>query len=118
LRATCSDSCACGDRNCCIVTFFQRVIAYAQRAGSTRRRKFAIRSVSGSETTPGRRPLQHHDVPTSFAIAGTSVIAVAPEPITTTLLAAVVEVLGPLLRMDDRAREALLVLELGRVAVR
>ena len=55
---------------------------------------------------------------TVSAIAGTSVIAVAPEPITTTCLPRVVEVLGPLLRMDDLAREALHARELGRVAGR
>jgi hypothetical protein len=46
-----------------------------------------------------------------------SVTAVAPLPMTTTRLPAVVEVLGPVLRVDDLAAEALEAGQLGREAL-
>ena len=51
------------------------------------------------------------------AIAGTSVTAVAPLPITTTFLARPVEVGRPVLRVDDRAAELVRAGELRLVAV-
>ena len=64
-----------------------------------------------------RRALQHRDVRRAVpAIAGTSVTAVAPLPITTTLLPGVVEVLGPVLRVDDLAGELVGARELRLVA--
>jgi hypothetical protein len=53
----------------------------------------------------------------SSATAGISVAAVAPEPITTILLALVVEVIRPGLRMDDLALEVGHPRPFGRVAL-
>ncbi len=69
-------------------TFFQRTTLYASFSGSARRTTFANGSSAGSETIYVGERWSIVTCSASPAIAGTSVTAVAPQPITTTRLPA------------------------------
>ncbi len=69
-------------------TFLARTIACASLAGSTRRAASAIRSLAGREMMYVGERYSIVTCAARSAIAGTSVTAVAPLPITTTRLPA------------------------------
>ena len=70
----------------CITTFFHRVILYAVSSGRTLRRKLAMPSRAGRLNIHVGVRWSMVTFAARFAIEGTMVTAVAPDPITTTFL--------------------------------
>ena len=97
--------------------FFQRTIGYATLAGSSASQRLAIGSWRGQREDVARRALEHRHVRGALGHRGHERHRGRAAADHDDALARVVEVLGPELRMDDLAGEALGALELRREAL-
>src|SRR5579864_4169668 len=85
--------------------FFQRTRRRVARCGNTRRIRFASGSCCGKVMTYVGERCSMVTCAAVCDIAGTSVTAVAPLPMTTTFLPGIVEIFRPMLRMDEASAE-------------